>query len=136
MADQIIQVLDDLARRFGVAVDWGAETVLPYLNDIMNRIVAYSAARDALWILLCAGGFYVLWRLWCLVQKENKEAKENLGKREALYYTNFTTEFLIVITALILTAVVIGCVVHLVKCVALPEVVTFDYIRSKLSLEI
>ena len=41
MADQIIKILNDLSSRMGVAVDWTAENIVPYLQDLGTRIATY-----------------------------------------------------------------------------------------------
>lgn len=41
MADQIIKILNDLSSRMEVAVDWTAENIVPYLQDLGTRIATY-----------------------------------------------------------------------------------------------
>ena len=41
-ADEIIKVLNDLCEKFGIAVDWSSKNVLPYLQELGNKIVAYE----------------------------------------------------------------------------------------------
>lgn len=52
MSDEIIKVLDDLSRRFGIAVDWSAANVIPYLQDLMTRIVKYETWTSITWLVL------------------------------------------------------------------------------------
>ena len=42
MSYEIQKILDDLARRFGVMIDWTEEHVLPYMLDLFERIVLYE----------------------------------------------------------------------------------------------
>lgn len=41
MSNEIIKVLDNLAERFGVIIDWTAQNVMPYLQDLYDRIIDY-----------------------------------------------------------------------------------------------
>lgn len=52
MSDEIIKVLDDLAKRFGVAIDWTAENVLPLVKQAMSNLVTYKIVSNALMIAL------------------------------------------------------------------------------------
>lgn len=52
MSDEIIKVLDDLAKRFGVAIDWTAENVLPLIKQAMSNLVTYKIVSNALMIVL------------------------------------------------------------------------------------
>ena len=46
VSEQIISVLNTLCEKFGVAVDWTAANVLPYVKDLGGRIIAYSIAKN------------------------------------------------------------------------------------------
>lgn len=71
MADEIIKVIDDLAERFGIVIDWGSENILPYLTDLMNRIVGYEIGTSIVWIvigvILCVLGIIISFQVpkWC-----------------------------------------------------------------------
>ena len=52
MSDEIIKILDDLGQRFGVAIDWSSQNVMPYLQNLMSRFVKYETATSILWMLL------------------------------------------------------------------------------------
>ena len=39
MSEEIIKVLNDLASRFGVAIDWTNQNIVPYLQDLMTRFI-------------------------------------------------------------------------------------------------
>lgn len=51
MANEIIKVLDDLAKRFGLAIDWTAENVWPYIEQLGQRFVTYTIAMNSFRIL-------------------------------------------------------------------------------------
>jgi hypothetical protein len=56
MSNEIIKILDDLAQRFGVAIDWTAENVLPYLKDLLGRLATYKITVHSIW----TGIFFIL----------------------------------------------------------------------------
>ena len=63
-SDEIIKLLDDLAERFGVAIDWSSKEVLPYLEDLMGRCANYLIAQNVICVivgitLVLAGVFLV-----------------------------------------------------------------------------
>ena len=37
MSEEIIKILDDLGRRFGILIDWSSKNILPYLQDLIPR---------------------------------------------------------------------------------------------------
>ena len=48
MSEEIIKALDDLGDRFGIAIDWTSENVLPYLQNLMDRFITYNIAMNIL----------------------------------------------------------------------------------------
>lgn len=42
MSEEIIKVLDDLASRFGVVIDWGGAKALPALQELFEKFVHYK----------------------------------------------------------------------------------------------
>lgn len=51
-ADEIIKVLNDLCEKFGIAIDWSSKNVLPYIQKLGDRIVAYELWTSVIWILV------------------------------------------------------------------------------------
>lgn len=54
VSDQIIQVLDALCDKFGLAIDWGAQNVLPYAQELMGKMVSYKLWTSVMWIVVFA----------------------------------------------------------------------------------
>lgn len=81
MSDAIIKVIDHLAEKIGVAVDWTAENILPQVLDIMARYRAYEIVLNLLLVLLCIGWVvcvYIAVKGWILpARKRCKENKED-----------------------------------------------------------
>lgn len=50
VSDQIIQVLDALCDKFGLAIDWGAQNVLPYAQELMGKMVSYELWMSLVWV--------------------------------------------------------------------------------------
>lgn len=52
MSDEIIKVLDNLGQKFGIAIDWTSQNILPYLQDLMYRYVSLQNTKAIIWIVL------------------------------------------------------------------------------------
>ena len=52
VSSQIIEVLDSLCEKAGIAIDWTAENVLPYIQELAGKFVSFEAATSIAWILL------------------------------------------------------------------------------------
>lgn len=51
MSEEIIKVLDELGKRFGVAIDWSNQNILPYLQELGKRFIIYKTATGILTII-------------------------------------------------------------------------------------
>lgn len=51
MSEEIIKVLDALAEKFGLAVDWTSANVIPYLEQLCGKYVNYEIATSVIWLL-------------------------------------------------------------------------------------
>lgn len=52
MSEEIIKVLDALAEKFGLEVDWTSANVIPYLEQLCGKYVNYEIATSVVWLLL------------------------------------------------------------------------------------
>ena len=52
MSEEIIKVLDALAEKFGIAVDWTSANVIPYLEQLCGKYVNYEIATSVVWLIL------------------------------------------------------------------------------------
>ena len=62
---QIIEVLDDLCRKFGLMIDWSQENILPYLQELAGKYISWEIAISWMYIIfgvaliLCAIAMWV-----------------------------------------------------------------------------
>ena len=64
MSEEIIKVLDALAEKFGLAVDWTASNVIPYLEQLCGKYVNYEMVTSIVWIVLSSIGMFVGYRIY------------------------------------------------------------------------
>lgn len=51
MANEIIKILDELGKSFGIAIDWSAENVMPYIQELGARFIIYKNYMAIFWII-------------------------------------------------------------------------------------
>ena len=49
---QFIEIIDAIAERIGVVVDWTSKNTMPYLEDLMHRLVKFEIASSIFWLIL------------------------------------------------------------------------------------
>ncbi len=55
MSEEIIKVLDALAEKFGLVIDWTAVNVIPYIKELCIKCVNYEIATSTIWMLFGIG---------------------------------------------------------------------------------
>ena len=140
-AEEIIKVINELCNKFGVAVDWTSQNVMPYLQELMGRIAKYKIIGNS--IGLGIGILMILFAIiFSIVLIRNYRYSRNLDK-DTVFFENYGTEFspdpTIVGTAAIIISIIcliFGGIVtalsvdEIIKWVFVPELGLYEYIAS------
>lgn len=38
MSEEIIKVIDELGKRFGIVIDWSNQNIIPYLQELLKGL--------------------------------------------------------------------------------------------------
>ena len=144
-SEQIIKILDDLSKRFGVVVDWSSENILPYAQDLCTRITKYELitriATLVLLVIMMTIGITLLGKVfseWKNIKKGKLENNDSIYFERVRYLgielTGIGWAFIIVGgTLMLITAMIIPCCIEdIIECVYLPEKVIINIIQGYL----
>jgi len=129
MTDEIIKLLDDLSKRFGIVIDWSSENIIPYLEKLCDKYVTYEIATSVVWILI--GICTLFFAKWLI-----KKSKESHKKADYSYPWNDEAcicFWSVVFAAILILVAFLICIVQIfdiVTCVTLPEKIIFDEIKD------
>lgn len=114
IAQDLIEVLEYLGEKFGIALNWGSADLVPYLKELGGKIVAYKSGIAWLWLSVAA-----IILLISIVLLIISLRKEDWGL------------FFVAACFLFLGAVIaIFNGYTLIACNTFPEKVILDYIRT------
>lgn len=89
MSNEIIKVLDSLGEKLGIAIDWTAENVQPYLKDLMERFIDYKMIINIIGVVISLLIIFLLVVIFKhTVIKSYKRCKENERSTEIWWYSN------------------------------------------------
>lgn len=120
MGEEIIKVLDNLSEKFGIAVDWSSENVIPYLQDLSKRIVNYEIMNHFIWIGVSIMGLIILTVIRIKVRK-NKDID---------YDDRLVANIICSIGIVMLLATTIINIFDIVKATNIPEATVIEYIQD------
>jgi hypothetical protein len=64
LSKEIINVLDYLCGKFGIAIDWTSENVMPYLEDLCGRYIEYEVYTSIAYCVILAAIIAVVGLVW------------------------------------------------------------------------
>ena len=122
VSSEIIEVLDYLGEKFGIAIDWTSNNVLPYLQALVDKFIKWEISTSIVWIIIAV---FVMVGMIVLINLK--------GVREI----NEETYGMLWVPAglLILGFFVIICVqiFDIIECNVFPEKVLYDFIKTMLN---
>ena len=122
VSSEIIEVLDYLGEKFGIAIDWISNNVLPYLQTLADKFIKWEISTSIVWIAIAA--FIIVMTITLINLKGFREINEE-------------TYGMLWIPAglLILGFFVVICVqiFDIIECNVFPEKVLYDFIKTMLN---
>ena len=129
MNKEILEALNQLTDKFGIAVDWSNQNALPYLRDLMGRLVRYEIITSLVWLIV--GALFVLSAIWWLkFIKYARKKYEDIGHFNDWDVAAIVATFAMFIVVLIGIIIVLCQIDNIIQCVVLPEGVILKYIKG------
>lgn len=132
VSDQIIQVLDALCEKFGIAIDWTSANVLPYLTTLMSKLVLWEIWSSVAWM----GIFAILVVISVIgIKRLTPVFKAGIERDKRTYDCDWQIGSILAIIGLCIlylaTILVIGTqIMDIIKCCTFPEMFIFEYIQG------
>lgn len=127
MATQIIEVIDALCQKFGIAIDWTSDNILPYVEDLVKNAVRYELYTSLLYSIIFAIGMAILivftWLIWCWLKKDEPADDESIGIAGTFFV-------IFLICSIICFVLLLNQLVDIITCFTFPEKVVYDMISN------
>lgn len=128
MNTELINVLDQLAERFGLAVDWSSQNVLPYVQQLAEKIVRYRAVSAVENLLIGIAAIAAAVLLFKLARKHRVKYEEDGADADEILM--LLCPIGCGVAAIFGVCTIIGSIDTLVKCCVFPEALIIDYVRE------
>lgn len=130
MSEEIIKVLDALAEKFGLAVDWTSANVIPYLEQLCGKYVNYEIATSVVWMILGLSLFIIGIVYYRIVYK-NKDWGVVTYEYLSDDYTGRILLYVGVIFIFIISMIVICTqIFDIATCITFPEKIIIDELKT------
>ena len=134
VSEQIIQVLDALCEKFGVAVDWTSANVIPYIETLCRKLVTYEIAKSIaeilIWLIISIGSIIATKKLYPIFKKGIKN--------QVCWDVGWDMGSIFAIIGLVVINILSFIIIYtqitdIIKCITFPEMYVFEYISELLS---
>ena len=123
-SSELIKIFDDLGRRFGIAIDWSNQNIVPYIQELAGRFIKWEIGTSILWIVL--GLFFIILNGVLIKPVVNKIKISSCDEDLWIFL------FVVNIVLMIVGFVIIFCQgFDIIKTIYLPELKLYDYIQYK-----
>ena len=134
ISQQVIKILDAVCDKFGIAIDWTSNNVIPYIQQLGNKIIIYDICNSIMWLVM-------LWIMPLIVaifikkflNRKKLEAKEF---RNDYYFSDGSLDneafyCYLIIGILLVIAIVIGTISlqSIIQDILFPEKTIIEFIK-------
>lgn len=71
MNTETMTAIEKLADKFGIVIDWTSNNAMPYLQDLMHRIIIIEIATSIMWLIVGIALVASI-RLWLKMNRHGK----------------------------------------------------------------
>lgn len=130
ISEQIIEVINALCEKFGIAIDWTAENIMPYIEKLCGKFIDYEIHSSVFWICFMSALSLLLWIITAAFCSKAKKLDYPWDIDSPV--TIAATAGIIFATIVSIIAIaVIGCQIYdIVEATTFPEKTIYDYVSG------
>ena len=134
VSDQIIKVLNDLCEKFGIAIDWTATNIVPYIEKLLSKFIHWEIMTSIFWMALMS----ILTLICFFIAKKCTSNKFKYYKDEDWDFCSWgigaiVSWILFAVLAVCAVSVIGKQVYDIITCITFPEMMIVDEIKSLIS---
>ena len=133
VSEQIIEVVDALCEKFGIAVNWTGENVVPYLEILCGKLITYEICTSIAWMVIMAlisiGSIIATKKLYPVFKdgwERNSRSCCDMGWQVASVFAIIG----LVITGFTTICVLGTQIMDIIQCSVFPELYIFEYVSA------
>lgn len=140
VSDQIISIIKELANQFGIAIDWTAENVLPYIQKLCEKFIKYEIATSILWIIIPIVLVVIMIPITIKLHKGAMALEKKNSVYDKAYDGDYAITFFAAMSWILLATFCVWAVIGLIvqsidiaTALTFPEKIIFDTISKMIT---
>ena len=119
ISNEIIKMLDYLGAKFGIAIDWTSQNIIPYITQILEKYISWEIATSIAWCII--GGILVIIGVVLMIC-------------DHCFYWDGLGVIFGVFGCVIGGGIIVTQIFDIIKCVHFPELQIIEYIQYLIEL--
>lgn len=129
MSNEVIKILDDLAKRFGVVIDWTSKNVIPYVKNLGERIIKYNLANSIIAVVTQLLIIVIIIVVGIKVHNYLQKAFIKKYGEKDMFITCMSIFFCITVILIIFTGTY-EQIQNIISCLYFPEKIIYETING------
>lgn len=133
VSEQIIEVLNVLCAKLGIVIDWTADNIVPYMEELFAKFIQFEIYTSIFWLVFWSA-FALM--LWCIATPLCVKASQLDWNYESYYLPTCAVWITLIACFFTIIAIVVSGVqiYDIIEAKVFPEKTLYDYITYQLSL--
>lgn len=131
VSDQIIAVINDLCTKFGIAIDWSADNVLPTIENLCLRFIKFELATSIAWCVIMILVTMIVYIVCKVFHPKAQKVNYDLD-----YLMPWCAGIAWIVFGIMVFSTIMVCgtqVFNIIECLTIPEKVILEYIKELLT---
>ena len=139
-SNQVIEILNEICNKLGIAVDWTSENILPQVKIVCEKLVKYFIVQRSImcgfgFLFVCVGITYGIFLLKQFLQCRTTK-KDNFLCEYSKYSGPFLQSYTWIINVIAIVMGLTGIILfgiglsELIKWLTVPEIAIIEYLRD------
>lgn len=114
-SSEAISIIDYIASKFGVAIDWSSENILPIVQNLAGKYITWEISTSIAWIVIAL----ILEIILIVIIRNDME-----------YWKTDVVFVFGIIGVIALSPVVVFQIFDIIKCLTFPELQIVQYLQN------
>lgn len=116
---EIISILDYLGHKFGIAIDWTSENVMPYLEELCGKYINYEIYTSIAWCVAVGVVMIIAGLIWGISSIAGSYS-----------YIPEVSKFVFFLSLIIFIIVGTCQAFDIIECYTIPEKTILEYLKT------
>ena len=130
VSQQIIEVINALCEKFGIAIDWTSQNVIPYLEALCEKLIVFEITTSIFWMCVPLLLLAIFVPITLTTHKKASKLQYPYDDDEPITWIAIASTMLALATLIWALVGIPMQIYDIIEATVFPEKTIFDYITN------